>query len=794
MDPKKDSSGCRSLPGAVADAFPVDAMDDHASERSVSYEPSLGDGQVVGQFPYEEELDLFDAVGAESQTSDFGFERVGDADGLNAIQSAPEPTAQTSEPSVITGNEWNTMLSHAFATSSNFTQNLLFPWETGTMREIFCDLVVPPLTPALGDTTDLSLLSEGVEQRTSVHSLATFDAETQPAYLHAVRSLKDVDYIDGKKAQLTLASSKWMELLSINWRASSVGEQICQDLQYDPTGDAAEQSLKAVFGVKSPTTLLKRAASLRQYVTWFQRKCVMSDTFICPLPLMEQDVWSYFLHLRCLRRDASKGYTVSSTFLETIRFCKFVLGLYNCDDILGSKRLTGFAAVERREKGPLRQAPSLEVEHLVKLHQVLENGSNVVDRIGAGAFLCAIYARARWSDLRYIHHIRYDGFQRNSTMDLYTAEHKTSSAGLRREQFLPLVIPSEGIVAGDWIGTYIELCHMEGFDWHRVPFGPLLSAPRAEGGWCARPLSTSEAAEWLRRLLSGCNNVSNIRAHSLKTTLCIWAARAGFSKEHRATLSHHASALHGSDIVYSRELQSGAIRKLQMLLKKIRIGLDPTSESAKVDVVTAPFEASHVSAVRTPVLNAQVPSTPLPPVDELQKKDQQATMESTVGTRNLSAAAGQIQCKQEDFHQMCIDACDELNPFGAELHGQGLIEIDSSSGSDSNSDSSSSEDESSSEHFSNALPKPVYTEHVPEGMDFVVHKKSKILHKCQSGSETTICKTRVTANFFTTDRIVHFKYPKCMRCFVKDSNRLKTCEQLAAHLDETSKRRKCAGP
>ena len=423
---------------------------------------------------------------------------------------------------------------------------------------------------------------------------------------------------------------------------------------------------------------------------------MLSDTFVCPLPLTEQDVWSYFLHLRCLRRDASKGFTVSATFLETVRFCKFVLGLYHCEDVLESKRLTGFAAVEKREKGLLRQAPSLEVEHLLRLHQVLENGSNVVDRIGAGAFLCAIYARARWSDLRYIHHIKYDGFQRNSTMDLYTAEHKTSSAGLRREQFLPLVIPSEGIVAGDWIGTY---------------------------------------------------NVGSIRAHSLKTTLCIWAARAGFSKEHRATLSHHASALHGSDIVYSRELQSGAIRKLQMLLKKVRIGLDPTSDSSKVDAVTAPFEASHVSAVRTPVLNAQAPSTPLPPVDEMPKVNQQAPVEDTVGAGNLISTAGQIQCKQEEFLQLCVDAGDELKVFGAELHNQGLIEIDSSSGSDSDSDSSSSEDESSSEHFNNALPKPVYTEHVPEGLDFVVHKKSKILHKRKSGSETTICKTRVTANF-----------------------------------------------
>ena len=241
--------------------------------------------------------------------------------------------------------------------------------------------------------------------------------------------------------------------------------------------------------------------------------------------------------------------------------------------MLESKRLLGFAAVEKREKGPLNQAPSLEVEHLLRLREVLENGENTVDRIGAGAFLCAIYARARWSDLRYIHHIKYDGFQRNATMDMYTMEHKTSSTGLRREQFLPLVVVTEGIVHGDWLGTFIKLCHDAGFDWNKVPYGPLLPAPKIDGTWCARPLSTAEAASWLRQLLAGCTNSESIRAHSLKTTLCVWAARAGFNKEHRATLSHHASALHGSDVVYSRDLQNTAIRKLQMLLKKIRLGI-----------------------------------------------------------------------------------------------------------------------------------------------------------------------------------------------------------------------------
>ena len=81
----------------------------------------------------------------------------------------------------------------------------------------------------------------------------------------------------------------------------------------------------------------------------------------------------------------------------------------------------------------MNQAPPLEVEHLQRLHEILDKGANDIDRIGAGAFLCAIYARARWSDLRYIHHIKYDGYKRNATMDLYTAEHKTSMTGLRME-------------------------------------------------------------------------------------------------------------------------------------------------------------------------------------------------------------------------------------------------------------------------------------------------------------------------------------------------------------------------
>ena len=310
----------------------------------------------------------------------------------------------------------------------------------------------------------------------------------------------------------------------------------------------------------------------------------------------------------------------------------------------------------------------------------------------------------------------------------------------------------------------------------KAPFGPLLPAPTVDGGWCIRPLSTSEAAAWLRRLLDGCKGASEIRAHSMKVTLCIWAARAGFSKEHRATLSHHATALNGSDVVYSRELQTGAIRKLQMLLKKIRVGLDPRTEQAPMDAITAAFDSGHKSVVRTPMFESHAPCTPLPVAETI-----------------VQQAEKPVECKVEtSLHDLCVLAASETAPFGDFIQDKGLIAIDSSSGSDSSSSSSDDDDDdaSSDDHFSNALPGPVYSETVPEGSSYFVHKKSKIMHRARSAASVTFCKTHLNDNFKETERKIFFKYPKCMRCFVHDHNRLKTVEAVVQSLDNSAKRRK----
>lgn len=60
--------------------------------------------------------------------------------------------------------------------------------------------------------------------------------QVRPAYASAVKSLRDLDYMDKKKAQVGLAVSKWLEIISLDWSSSSVGSQLQTDMFSDPTG------------------------------------------------------------------------------------------------------------------------------------------------------------------------------------------------------------------------------------------------------------------------------------------------------------------------------------------------------------------------------------------------------------------------------------------------------------------------------------------------------------------------------------------------------------------------------
>ena len=686
-----------------------------------------------------------------------------------ATQLGPQPT--------VGHGQWQLGVA---ANHSQFAQrpsNLLLPWETGVFAEIFghSNLLELPLNQL--PEPDSGLMEQVIAAAETLEGAGTQTLDS--CYDKVVKHVQDLEYFENKNRLLELACGQWLELLSCSWYATGVGEILARDMQKDASGACAYETLKASFGIKSPQTLLKRASSLRRYFKWHaELRSDAQQVHVSPLPFSETDVWAFFHWLRDLRRENERGFTNASAFLETVRFMKFTLELRESDVVLHSRRLLGFAAIEKLQKGPTRQAAPLELCNLQRLHEILEGSGCLTDRLGAGAMLICVYGRARWSDLRYIHHVVVEE-GRNGFLTLYTAEHKTSAIGARREQYLPLVVPWMGVTHDEWVKTFMDVYRMAGLDLFRVPLGPLLPAPRLGGSFGARPLTTQEAAEWLRLLLRGTDRCESFKAHSMKTTLLVWAAKAGLDKEVRAVLGHHASALQGSEVVYSRYLQTRALRKLNMMLHRVRIGLGLDDEATAPNPYATPYARTP-----KPGVVGQQPMTPFPPVPVLEAP--RDVVETAMEEVNVAGDMDSIKEEQLDEAQICA-AASSISLFDLGVVDTGVIELDSSSGSESGSDTTTS---SSDEANVKQPDAHAYVDRVPEGQQFYKHRKSAIMHRVKDGQKVAACGAQLTANFQLMPREIKVRWPKCLKCFPKDSNRIRTISQLTGAIDNALGRAK----
>eukprot|EP00435_Cladocopium_sp_Y103_P012682 s3129_g3.t1 len=675
------------------------------------------------------------------------------------------------------------MVSNSFAQFRAVPDDLRFPWEIGPMAAVFnFDADPLPQCPGLAELPP----SEDVGHAASLQQqLSRFLMPEDAKYMHAVKSIQDMTYFEGKAQQLDLACGQWLRILSVSWSASGVGPQLASALQKDSTGAEACVILRACFGVKSPSTLLKRASAFKKFFTWFDKNQACQEMNRFPLPLDETVVWEYFLHLKQQRERDTRGYTIPSSFLEAVRFAKFTLDLSGTDAILCSRRLLGFSALEKKAKGPTNQAPGLEPEHIRRLHEVLHTAGNNIDRLGAGCFLICLYGRARWSDMRYVDHVEV---MQGDSVTFYTTEHKTASVGLRREQYMPIVVPWHGICSDDWLAEWLNIYQLVGLNLEKRPMGPLLPAPRIDGTFCARPLTTAEAACWLRSLLQGTSNSESFRSHSLKASLLIWCARAGLDKECRAVLGHHCSALNGSEVVYSRHLQTRALRKLSLILRRVRSGLNIEDEAMKeYGVISTPLPFTPVMAAKTPVIPAAEPpvAQDKPTAEELDKQAVDAAVEQAANLEDLQSV------KEEELNTQAVEAAaSELTLYPVEIVAAGVVEIESSSGSDS--DSSTSDSESTSSETIEQAQGPHMVENVPEDLEFYKHIKSGLVHSCKIGQMVTSCKTQVGTNFKKLGRKLFVVHPKCIRCFPKTHNRIRSCEQMTDNIDAFLKRSRAA--
>ena len=217
-----------------------------------------------------------------------------------------------------------------------------------------------------------------------------------------------------------------------------------------------------------------------------------------------------------------------------------------------------------------------------------------------------------------------------------------------------------------------------------------------------------------------------------------------------------------------------------MLLRRIRIGLDIEDEQMKeFGILQTP--AAATPAPRTPGILA-----PIAPTVESEATGKVVQPESSALDDVLEVAQELEDLQSVKEEMLTVEDIEKeavnVSLFPLAMVQQGLVEIESSSGSssDSSSDDLSEDEERAPPKFSH----PRYSEEVPADRDYYYrHNKSGILHSCETGKRVAVCKVAINANYKLMNRTMQIRYAKCIRCFPKNNNRVRSMDALATCCD-----------
>ncbi|CAE7373283.1 PRSS12, partial [Symbiodinium microadriaticum] len=326
--------------------------------------------------------------------------------------------------------------------------------------------------------------------------------------------------------------------------------------------------LEDIFAGKSTSTLHTRAGPVARYMSFCKSQAVS------PFPITESSAYHY---MQVTGEKCAATYLRS--FVGTLAFLKHVTGAFLDDDVF-SPRITGLAAKHYMTKRKLQQKPPLHAKHVFALEEIVCGkvaNYSAADKVAAGFFLFAIYARARHSDAQNSSALEEDlcededgdvtGF-----LEARIERSKTSTTLERKTRWLPMVATIHGISDQCW-----------GLEWMKVlaengpPLGPgrpLLPGPMENGQWQNVPLSPEASARWLRGLLYRHpadfpkNEIHELGTHSLKATLLSWCSKYGLSLQTRAILGYHSKSK-GSVLVYGRDNISQPLRELDEVIRAV---------------------------------------------------------------------------------------------------------------------------------------------------------------------------------------------------------------------------------
>lgn len=472
---------------------------------------------------------------------------------------------------LLTGLDFVDSLTSATAdvgVSSPFVQ----PWERGPMNQLFAksagiDALPKGLNAFAGEwQRQPSLVAmETAEVAKPKHSKQPL----VPSFLHVVCNVRDVDFLENRKASMKVAVDKFCKLILMNPKGFELGSHLTVDMSDQEQEKDILDWLEAAFSMKAPSTVNKRASALLLYATF-----VYDYGSGKPFPVSSGEVVKYFQLLKESGRYVSRA----SSLREALRFAHYTVGLKGalsaCDDVR-AKALSEAMMLQGPEWCPADPLTVLEVRIF---HAIMEDESQPdLDRFAAGCTLMMIYGRCRASDLCHIQKIIYDfssSGDGTGYLELQTKFHKTARRSGQRAKLLPIVAPSVGIDGKPWALKFKGLREKLGLcdTGENFPFWPaLLEIRDGKVLWSKRPLMSTEVSRWLVTALDiPETSKRSISSHSCKATCLSWMSKIGATKEVRDILGRHVSALEGAGPLYSRDLLSSPLRQLDETIDLIR--------------------------------------------------------------------------------------------------------------------------------------------------------------------------------------------------------------------------------
>ena len=372
------------------------------------------------------------------------------------------------------------------------TPNILMPWEMPALSMVFGtsdEPLVPDVPVPLGYVEPVSKSGGHEEPATAIRTKTT-------AFEHAISfESKRTSHLE-EDDQMQLLAQRWEAVISIDYRSFDLG----LDLEQLQHCDRVKVVLE-VLGGKFIATIRQRLSQLSRYVGW-----ATDHAHRPPFPATAELIKNYVRHLR----SESATHSKLTGFMEVMRFAKHVVGL-NCQmEAFDSAWVLGIFRSAAQCRPLRKQSTVLTVSAIQHLESLLEDENlAAVDRYATGVFLFAIFARARFGDLRQISSIMIDeAAEANGDqlgyLEAASASHKMRATGNRLGAHLPLVAPLKGLGKAAWGKTFIRVAEQVGLDlasW--CPMCPMLPAPNMIGDWTSRPTTSGEIGRWLRQLLLG---------------------------------------------------------------------------------------------------------------------------------------------------------------------------------------------------------------------------------------------------------------------------------------------------